>query len=149
MVTFIGEYSAKLDDKGRMVFPSALKALMPEGSDMRFVVKKDLFAPCLEMYTLEEWQKQSLEVKSKLNFFNKEDEIFWREYMRDRDIVEPDAKLGRITISRKLLNAIAVNKEVVFSGNDYKIEIWAKEEFERSGISNEEFIALAGKLSER
>ncbi|MDD6151898.1 MAG: hypothetical protein PUB45_06215 [Bacteroidales bacterium] len=149
MVTFIGEYSAKLDDKGRMVFPSALKALMPEGSDMRFVIKKDLFAPCLEMYTLEEWQKQSLEVKSKLNFFNKEDEIFWREYMRDRDIVEPDAKLGRITISRKLLNAIAVNKEVVFSGNDYKIEIWAKEEFERSGISNEEFIALAGKLSER
>lgn len=132
-----------------MVFPSALKALMPEGSDMRFVIKKDLFAPCLEMYTLEEWQKQSLEVKSKLNFFNKEDEIFWREYMRDRDIVEPDAKLGRITISRKLLNAIAVNKEVVFSGNDYKIEIWAKEEFERSGISNEEFIALAGKLSER
>ena len=149
MVTFIGEYSAKLDDKGRMVFPSALKALMPEGSDMRFVIKKDLFAPCLEMYTLEERQKQSLEVKSKLNFFNKEDEIFWREYMRDRDIVEPDAKLGRITISRKLLNAIAVNKEVVFSGNDYKIEIWAKEEFERSGISNEEFIALAGKLSER
>ena len=149
MVTFIGEYSAKLDDKGRMVFPSALKALMPEGSDMRFVIKKDLFAPCLEMYTLEEWQKQSLEVKSKLNFFNKEDEIFWREYMRDRDIVEPDAKLGRITISRKLLNAIAVNKEVVFSGNDYKIEIWAKEEFERSGISNEEFIALAGKLSKR
>ena len=132
-----------------MVFPSALKALMPEGSDMRFVIKKDLFAPCLEMYTLEEWQKQSLEVKSKLNFFNKEDEIFWREYMRDRDIVEPDAKLGRITISRKLLNAIAVNNEVVFSGNDYKIEIWAKEEFERSGISNEEFIALAGKLSER
>ena len=116
---------------------------------MRFVIKKDLFAPCLEMYTLEEWQKQSLEVKSKLNFFNKEDEIFWREYMRDRDLVEPDAKLGRITISRKLLNAIAVNKEGVFSGNDYKIEIWAKEEFERSRISNEEFIALAGKLSER
>ena len=147
MVTFIGEYIAKLDDKGRLVFPSALKGLIPEGSDMRFVIKKDLFAPCLEMYSFEEWEKQSLEVKSKLNFFNKEHAIFWREYMRNRDVVEPDAKLGRITISRRLLDSIGVNKEVVFSGNDYKIEIWAREEFERSGIPNEEYIAIAGKLS--
>lgn len=148
MVTFIGEYTVKLDDKGRLVFPSAFKGLMPEGGDMRFVVKKDLFAPCLEMYMYEEWEKQSLEVKSKLNFFNKEHAIFWREYMRNRDVVEPDGKLGRISVSRKLLDSIGVNKEVVFSGNDYKIEIWAKEEFERSSISNEEYIAIAGKLSE-
>ncbi len=148
MVTFIGEYTVKLDDKGRLVFPSAFKGLMPEGGDMRFVVKKDLFAPCLEMYTYEEWEKQSQEVKSKLNFFNKEHAIFWREYMRNRDVVEPDGKLGRISVSRKLLDSIGVNKEVVFSGNDYKIEIWAREEFERSSISNEEYIAIAGKLSE-
>ena len=148
MVTFIGEYTVKLDDKGRLVFPSAFKGLMPEGGDMRFVVKKDLFAPCLEMYMYEEWEKQSQEVKSKLNFFNKEPAIFWREYMRTRDVVEPDGKLGRISVSRKLLDSIGVNKEVVFSGNDYKIEIWAREEFERSSISNEEYIAIAGKLSE-
>ena len=148
MVTFIGEYTVKLDDKGRLVFPSAFKGLMPEGGDMRFVVKKDLFAPCLEMYMYEEWEKQSQEVKSKLNFFNKEHAIFWREYMRNRDVVEPDGKLGRISVSRKLLDSIGVNKEVVFSGNDYKIEIWAREEFERSSISNEEYIAIAGKLSE-
>jgi len=149
MVTFIGEYTVKLDDKGRLVFPSAFKSLMPEGSDMRFVVKKDLFAPCLEMYTLAEWEKQSSEVKSKLNFFNREHAIFWREYMRNRDVVEPDPKLGRISISRALLGSIGVNKEVVFSGNDYKIEIWSKEEFEQSGLSNEEYVAIAGKLSEK
>ena len=148
MVTFIGEYSVKLDDKGRLVFPSAFKGLMPEGSDLRFVDKKDIFAPCLEMYTFEEWEKQSQEVKSKLNFFNKEHAMFWREYMRNRDVVEPDSKLGRISVSRRLLDSIGVNKEVVFSGNDYKIEIWAREEFEKSVISNEEYIAIAGKLSE-
>ena len=68
--------------------------------------------------------------------------------MRDRAIVEPDGKVGRISIPRKLLDAIGVTKEVVFSGNDYKIEIWAKEKFEVGGISNEEYIALAGKLSQ-
>ena len=149
MVTFIGEYTSKIDDKGRMVFPAPLKGMLPPGSDMRFVIKKDLFEPCLQMYTLEEWEHTSSEVKSKLNFFNKQHAIFWREYMRDRDVVEPDAKLGRITVSRKLLDAIGVTKEVVFSGNDFKIEIWAKEEFEKNRIPNSEYIAIAESLSDK
>ena len=149
MVTFIGEYTSKIDDKGRMVFPAPLKGVLPPGSDMRFVIKKDLFEPCLQMYTMEEWEHTSAEVKSKLNFFNKQHAIFWREYMRDRDVVEPDAKLGRITVSRKLLDAIGVTKEVVFSGNDFKIEIWAKEEFEKKRIPNEEYIAIAESLSDK
>ena len=149
MVTFIGEYTSKIDDKGRMVFPAPLKGVLPPGSDMRFVIKKDLFEPCLQMYTMEEWEHTSAEVKSKLNFFNKQHAIFWREYMRDRDVVEPDAKLGRITVSRKLLDAIGVTKEVVFSGNDFKIEIWAKEEFEKNRIPNSEYIAIAESLSDK
>jgi MraZ protein len=149
MVTFIGEYTSKIDDKGRMVFPAPLKGVLPPGSDMRFVIKKDLFEPCLQMYTMEEWEHTSAEVKSKLNFFNRQHAIFWREYMRDRDVVEPDVKLGRITVSRKLLDAIGVTKEVVFSGNDFKIEIWAKEEFEKRRIPNDEYIAIAESLSDK
>ena len=150
MVTFIGEYTARLDDKGRLVFPSALKASMSPGSDMRFVVKKDLFEPCLQMYTLEEWTKQSEQVKNSLDLtFNKTHAKFWREYMRDRDIVEPDARFGRISVSRRLLDSIGVGKEVVFSGNDFRIEIWAKEKFEESRISNEEIIAIAESLSQK
>lgn len=149
MITFIGEYGAKLDDKGRVVFPSAFKSLMPSEGDLRFVVRKDIFEECLEMYTFNEWQRQSEEVKSKLDFFNKEHAIFWREYMRNRAIVEPDGKLGRISIPKKLLESIGVTKEVVFSGNDYKIEIWSKEKYEASEISKAEYIAIAGRLSQK
>ncbi len=149
MITFIGEYSAKIDDKGRVVFPSPFKSLIPTEGDARFVVKKDIFEDCLEMYTFEEWERQSEEVKSKLNFFNRAHAAFWREYMRNRAIVEPDAKLGRISIPKKLLESIGVTKEVVFSGNDYKIEIWAKERYEASEISNEEFLNIAGQLSQQ
>ena len=149
MITFIGEYSAKIDDKGRVVFPSPFKSLIPAEGDARFVVKKDIFEDCLEMYTFEEWERQSEEVKSKLNFFNRAHAAFWREYMRNRAIVEPDAKLGRISIPKKLLESIGVTKEVVFSGNDYKIEIWAKERYEASEISNEEFLNIAGQLSQQ
>ena len=148
MNTFIGEYTVKIDDKGRMVFPSAFKSLMPADGDMRFVIKKDIFEDCLEMYTFEEWERQSSEVKSRLNFFNRDHAMFWREYMRDRAIVEPDGKVGRISVPKKLLEAIGVNKEVVFSGNDYKIEIWAREKFEEARISNDQYISLAGMLSQ-
>ena len=146
MVTFVGKYPSKLDDKGRLVLPSPLKRMLPEGTEMKFVVKKDIFEDCLEMYTMEEWQRQSEETRSRLDNFNPDHAKFWRAYMRDRDIVEPDAKYGRITISKELLNSIGVNKDVVFSGNDYKIEIWAKEKFEASAISNEEFLSIAGTL---
>ena len=43
MIKFIGEYTAKMDDKGRIVFPSPFKALLPSDSPMQFVVKKDIF----------------------------------------------------------------------------------------------------------
>ena len=69
--------------------------------------------------------------------------------MRDRAVVEPDAKLGRISIPRKLLDSIGVTKEVVFSGSDFKIEIWSKEAYEASGLSNDEFLAIAGQLSQQ
>ena len=146
MTTFIGEYTVKVDDKGRLVFPSAFKSVMPSGEDLRFVIKKDIFTDCLEMYTFREWERQSEEVKSRLNFFNRKHALFWREYMRDRAIVEPDPKLGRISIPRKLLEAIGVNKEVVFAGNDFKIEIWAREKYSESVVSGEEFMTLAETL---
>ncbi len=150
MVTFIGEYTAKIDDKGRLVLPSALKNAISREGDKRFVVKKNLFEPCLEMYPFEEWLRQSEELRSSLDLtFNKQHASFWREYMRNRDEVEPDSKFGRISISRKLLESIGVAKEVVFSGNDFKIEIWAKEKFEAYAISNEEIIAIAESLSKR
>ncbi|MFA6769644.1 MAG: protein mraZ, partial [Bacteroidales bacterium] len=129
MIKFIGEYSAKIDDKGRVVFPSPLKSMILSQDDQRFVIKKDLFFNCLEMYTYQEWIRASEEVKSRLNFFKKEHALFWREFMRDRAIVEPDQKLGRISIPKRLLEEIGVDKEVLFAGNDHKIDIWAKENY--------------------
>ncbi len=148
MIKFIGEYTAKMDDKGRIVFPSPFKALLPSDSPMQFVVKKDIFEDCLEMFTLEEWERQSEEINKSLNPFNRAHAAFWRRYTRDRAIVEPDSKVGRISIPKSLLESIGVTREVVFSGNDYKIEIWAKEKFEASAISNEEFLNIAGLLSQ-
>ena len=149
MVKFIGEYNVKVDDKGRVIFPAAFKSIMPADGDMRFVVRTDVFEKCLEMYTFEEWESQSELVRSRLNItFNEKHAKFWRAYMHNCAIVEPDAKLGRISIPKKLLELIGVTKEVTFSGNDHKIEIWAKENLESGIISNEEFTSIANMLSD-
>lgn len=146
MIKFIGEYSAKVDDKGRVVFPSSLKSMLAPESDQRFVIKKDLFFNCLEMYTYQEWIRESEEVKSRLNFFKKEHALFWREFMRDRALVEPDQKLGRISIPKRLLEKIGVNKEVLFAGNDHKIEIWAKESYKEQTLPSSDYSELAQKI---
>ncbi|MDO5321185.1 MAG: hypothetical protein Q4F39_02200 [Bacteroidia bacterium] len=149
MVTFIGKYTSKVDDRGRLVFPAPFKGAVPPGSDLRFVIKKSLYDNCLEMWSYAEWERESDKIRESLDFFNPEHVKFWREYMRDCDVVEPDAKLGRISISRYLLDAIGVDREVVFFGINFKIEIWAKEKFESSQVSKEDYVAIAKSLSRK
>ena len=67
--------------------------------------------------------------------------------MRDRAVVEPDGKVGRMTIPKRLLESIGAGKELVFSGNDHKIEIWAKEKYEQSGIPKEQYISIVRSLA--
>ncbi len=145
MIKFIGEYTVKLDDKGRLILPSAFKSVIAD-NDLRFVVKRDLFANCLEMFSYQEWIRESESVKSRLNFFNREHTQFWREYTRDRALVEPAEKLGRISVPKRLLDQIGVVKEVVFAGCDHKIEIWAKENFDGTKLQESEYTKLAEKI---
>jgi len=148
MIMIIGEHIAKLDDKGRLVFPSQLKSLAESevGGRLRFVIKKNLFRLCLEMYVDKEWKRQSEGVRARLNPFNREHDLFWSAYMSDTAIVEPDEKMGRIQIPKNLLEMIDVRKEVVFASKDYKIEVWAKEHFQGSRISGEKQVELAEKI---
>lgn len=146
MVRFIGEYKAKLDDKGRLIFPAAFKSAMGDGADCRFVVKKSLFADCLEMYSYDQWEKDSEIVRSRLNFFNKDHAAFWREYMRGTAMVEPDGKLGRLSIPKDLLAEIGASKDIVFSGSNHIIEIWAREKFDACKMSSDDFVSLAEKI---
>ncbi|MBQ6310143.1 MAG: protein mraZ [Bacteroidales bacterium] len=149
MVKFIGEYEAKLDDKGRVVVPAAFKNIVGKHSgdgEVSFVIKKDLFANCLNMFTYEQWDQESEQVRSRLNLFRKEDAAWYREYMMDRALVTLDQKVGRIIIPKNLLAKIGVGKDIVFSGNDFKIEIWAKENFGVGRMSEEDFTSLTEKL---
>ena len=75
MVKFIGEYASKLDEKGRVVVPAAFKNLVAKHigeGEISFVIKKDLFANCLNMFTYEQWDQESEQVRSRLNLYTEE-----------------------------------------------------------------------------
>ena len=55
---FFGRHSAKVDDKGRLVIPSAIKGVVSE-DQMKFVIRKDMHSDCLEMFTYAEWEAMS------------------------------------------------------------------------------------------
>ena len=146
MVKFIGEYKAKLDDKGRLVFPSAFKSMCPDVVSGGFIVRKNLFDDCLEMFALPDWERESEAARSKINTFTREGNALWRAYTRSCAMVVPDEKMGRISIPKDLLAAVGIEKEVVFCGQDHKIEIWSKEKLDAATLPADEFVSLAEEL---
>lgn len=147
MTGFFGTYSAKIDDKGRVVIPSAIKSVVP-AEKLQFIIRKDMYSDCLEMYTMEEWAVYSDSVRAKLDIpFNEEDMMYWRTFMADTTSAVPDPKLGRISIPKDLLEKCGIVKEVVFFCLGYKVEIWPKETFEGSKLQNEEFKAKSKSLA--
>ena len=145
MAGFVGEYICKLDDRGRLIFPAEFRAQASSFAGSCYVVRKNLYDISLEVYQLEEWEKLAEQVKSRINILSREGNRVWEEFNRGRALVEPDEKMGRILIPKTLLEKINVQKEVVFFGLGFKIQIWAKEEWDKRGMSDEE----AGELFEK
>jgi MraZ protein len=146
MASFIGEYSCKLDDKGRVPFPAAFRAAAV-GADgqVHLVAKKDVFDKCLTLMTEVEWEKQMAFINKTLNPYNKEHQSLRRELFRNMAALDVDAA-GRILVPKRLVELANINKEVVFAGQGDKIELWSKNDYECGGIADVDAAALAEKL---
>jgi MraZ protein len=145
MYSFIGDYSCKIDPKGRLLLPSAFKKQMPADARDSFVVKKDIYENCLILYTIDEWERQNEILRQKLNPYNKEHSNFLRAYYKGSAEIMIDSS-NRLLIPKRLLDSVGIGKDVFLSGQDKKIEIWSKELYEHSGIKEEEFSYLAEKI---
>jgi len=144
MAYFIGDHTCKLDSKGRILFPAALKKQLERDSD-RFVVKKDLFENCLVLYTNEEWERQNKLIRANTNPFNKQHNRFVRGFSRGTAEIILDAS-SRMLIPKRLLEVIGAEKEIVLSGQDSKIEIWTKQVYESLEEDENEFASLAEQI---
>ncbi|MDY6800827.1 MAG: division/cell wall cluster transcriptional repressor MraZ [Bacteroidota bacterium] len=145
MTTFIGDYNCRVDEKGRVTFPSSLKKQVDAASQNRFVVKKDIFEQCLVLYPIEEWERQNAIIRSKINPYNKEHNKFLRNFYRGSAEIVLDGN-NRLLIPKRLLKLAEISKEAILAGQYGKIEIWSKELYEAAEESHEDFAALAEKI---
>src|SRR5659263_39453 len=82
MATFIGDYTCKVDVKGRIILPMAFKKQMPVDAQDHFVVRKDIYENCLVLYALEDWNRQLEKFRKKLNSYNREQNKFLRNLFK-------------------------------------------------------------------
>ncbi len=145
MANFVGDYNCKMDAKGRVVLPSSLKKQLSSASETNFVIKKDIFEKCLILYPMKEWERQNEIIRSKVNPYNKEHNQFLRGFYRGTAQIELDAN-NRLLIPKRLTDLVGIDRELVFAGQDGRIEIWASDLYERMEPNEDDFAALAEKI---
>jgi len=131
MITFTGEHDCKIDAKGRIMLPIAFRKKIGT-LEASFVVKKDLYESCLELYTVDEWERQNKLIMNNIKPFNPDDRQFLRDFRMGASEVECD-HTGRILIPRRLLSQVEITDDAVLQGSIGKIEIWSPTLYYNSG----------------
>ena len=130
----IGVHDCKVDAKGRIMLPTALKSQLDAIISEGFVLKRSIFQPCLELYPRQEWDKAMRRV-NKLNRFIKKNNDFIRIFMAGVRETETDST-GRLQIPKDLAVFAGINKDIVLASALNIIEIWDKDKYESSISDN-------------
>ncbi|MBS3738847.1 division/cell wall cluster transcriptional repressor MraZ [Mesohalobacter halotolerans] len=141
MINYIGTYECKIDAKGRLLVPSALKKQMHSHLEKGFVLKRSVFQKCLELYPMEEWNVL-MEKINKLNRFKKQNNDFIRKFTAGVKVLEVDTN-GRLLIPKDLKAFAGMSKNIVLSSAINIIEIWDKDLYETSIEDVDDFAELA------
>jgi len=128
--SFIGTYECKADAKGRLMIPAVLKKQLAGALQDGFVLKRAVFQPCLELYSMEEWNKLMQKVNT-LNRFKKKNNDFIRRFTAGVKIIEVDSA-GRLLIPKDLISFSGISKHVVLASAVNIIEIWDKTKYEKA-----------------
>jgi MraZ protein len=127
MQQLLGEFECKMDAKGRMRLPSGLIAQLGEEKDQEFVINRG-FEKCLMLYPIKVWERISSEV-NQLNQYVRKNREFVRYFYRGAQQLEMDSA-DRILVNKRLLEWAGIDKEVILSAYNDRIELWAKERYD-------------------
>lgn len=130
MKTLIGTYECKVDAKGRLMLPAAIKKQLAPVLQNGFVLKRAVFQHCLELYPMTEWETLMQKVNT-LNRFKKKNNDFIRRFTAGVKVIEVDAT-GRLLIPKDLIAFSGISKDTVVSSAINIIEIWDKDKYEQA-----------------
>ena len=142
MISFLGEFEATIDAKGRFLLPVGLKRQLPEGETTSFVINRG-FEKCLTLYPIQSWTPLYDQI-SILNDFDPQVREFRRYFLNGATYIEIDVA-GRILIPPNLKEYAGLGKDIVLAAAVNKIEIWDKQKHQQffESYSPEDFSKLA------
>ena len=141
---FYGEYSHCLDKKGRVIIPAKFREVVKEHFAEKFYLTRGLDG-CLFVFTEESWKSQERKFRD-MPFTRGESRKFNRLYFSGACETACD-KQGRILIPEYLTKYAEIKEDVIMIGVSDRIEIWAKEKWEKFFHENKgSFEDLAEKL---
>ena len=141
MKTFLGKIEAKIDVKGRVFVPSVFRKVFSEEDRERVVVRMEADEKYLVVYPESVWNKQVLDLQSKLNEWDPEDQMLLMQFVGDAEILDFDAQ-GRVLLPKRLQGRLGGDSELVFVGMVDRIALWSRSMYEAQ-------FAMKDKLSER
>ena len=145
VVNLVGTFECKVDAKGRLMVPAAMKKQLAPMLQDGFVLKRSVFQPCLELYPMEQWNTLMNKV-NKLNRFVKKNNDFIRRFTAGVKIVEVDTN-GRLLIPKDLISFAGIDKDIVLSSAINIVEIWDKQKYENAiDEAADDFPALAEEV---
>ena len=141
MKTFLGKIEAKIDVKGRVFVPSVFRKVFSEEDRERIVVRMEADEKYLVVYPESVWNKQVLDLQSKLNEWDPEDQMLLMQFVGDAEILDFDSQ-GRVLLPKRLQARLGGGGELIFVGMVDRIALWSRSMYEVQ-------FAMKDKLSER
>ncbi len=130
---FRGRYNHTVTNTGRVSIPSKFREVCRDKyGEETFVITN--FDKCLVAYPLKEWSEIETKI-SELPQFRQDVSAFMR-YLMGGAVDCPIDSQGRVLITQSLRNHANIQKEVVMIGMLKKIEIWAKEIWDKEESIN-------------
>lgn len=139
---FLGNIEAKMDAKGRAFLPAVFRKMLQSGSngttDVRLVLRKDVFQPCLVLYPESVWNEQMDALRQRLNRWNKQHQQVFRQFVSEVEVLTLDGN-GRFLVPKRYLRMADIDQDVKFVGMGDTIEIWSCQQAEQHQMNPEEF----------
>ena len=129
---FFGEYSYKVDEKGRLPLPPKFRRQMKEG----VILAKGMGEKCIAAYPITEWKRLSDSLAAKAvtpaNLRKLNRAIFGSAFGASFD------GQGRITLSVPLREYAGIGGTAIVVGANNRVELWSEDEWKVEKTSAEE-----------
>ena len=138
MIRFLGNSDAKMDVKGRVFIPASFRKTLQTSENTCLILKKDVFQDCLILYPETVWNEELEKLRERLSVWDDEQQNTFRKFVRNVEILEIDSN-GRVLIPKRYLLMAGIISDVRFMGVFDRIEIWSKDNLDKTEMDAESF----------